>query len=177
MPMTIHLPDLESQTRFNVRRWTEILADTKLAKIPNRIETDRHGHIVMSPPPAFRHSRRQDHIIGLLHSLKSQGQTLPECPLSTADGVKAIDVAWLEHTRPEVQADPLLLTRAPEICVEILSPSNTRTEIDEKRALYFDAGAAEVWICQLDGSMSFFLGPDNLASTSALCPNFPRIIP
>jgi Uma2 family endonuclease len=175
--MTIQLPDLESQTRFNVTRWTEILADTQLVKIPNRIETDRHGHIVMSPPPAFRHSRRQDHIIGLLHSLKSQGQTLPECPLSTADGVKAIDIARLEHTRPEVQADPLLLTRAAEICVEILSLSNTPAEIDEKRALYFDAGAAEVWICHLDGSMSFFLGPNRLASTSALCPNFPRSIP
>jgi hypothetical protein len=25
-------------------------------------------------------------------------------------------------------------------CVEILSPSNTQSEIDEKRALYFDAG-------------------------------------
>ena len=106
-----------------------------------------------------------------------QGQTLPECPLSTADGVKAVDVAWLEHTRPEIQAEPLVLTRAPEICIEILSPSNTSAEIDEKRALYFDAGATEVWICNLDGSMSFFVRPDNPASTSALRPNFPPTIP
>jgi hypothetical protein len=68
--MTIHLPDLESQTRLNLMRWTEILADTEFTKLPNRIETDRHCHIIMSPAPAFRHSRRQDRIIGLLHSVR-----------------------------------------------------------------------------------------------------------
>ena len=48
-----------------------------------------------------------------------------------------------------------LFERAPEICVEILSPSNSIAEIDQKRALYFDAGAGEVWICNPDGSVSF----------------------
>jgi Uma2 family endonuclease len=178
VPITIELPELESQTAFNLARWAEILDDPRLAKLPERIETDRHGHILMTPPPAFRHSLRQDHIIGFLHSLMPQGQTLPECPLSTADGVKAIDVAWLEHRRPEIRQDLLVLTRAPEICIEILSPSNTPSEIDEKRALYFDAGAIEVWLCNLDGSMSFFVGPaHHQSSTSALCPAFPGRIP
>jgi hypothetical protein len=36
-------------------------------------------------------------------------------------------------------------------------PANLAAEIDEKRALYFDAGATEVWPCNLDGSMSFLL--------------------
>jgi integrase len=51
---------------------------------------------------------------------------------------------WLDRGRPELIERPLVLTRAPEICIEILSPSNTPAEINEKRALYFDAGAAEV---------------------------------
>ena len=59
----------------------------------------------------------------------------------------------------------------------MLSPSNTQREIDEKRALYFDAGADEVWICNLDGSMSFFVGADHQVSTSTLCPDFPDRIP
>jgi hypothetical protein len=139
--ITIELPDLESQTAFNLARWAEILDDPRLAKLPERIETDRHGNVLMTPPPAFRHSLRQGHIIGFLHWLMPEGQTLPECPLSTADGVKAINVAvaWLEHGRPEIRQDLLLLTRAPEICIEMLSPSNTPSEMDEKRALYFDA--------------------------------------
>jgi hypothetical protein len=36
---------------------------------------------------------------------------------------------------------PIVLERAPEICVEIISPSNTESEIQEKQALYFEAGA------------------------------------
>lgn len=177
VPITIELPDRASHTRFNLERWNEILANPELARLPNRIETDRHGHILMTPPPAFRHSRRQDHIIGLLHSLMTQGQTLPECPLSTADGVKAIDVAWLEQGRPEIHEEPVVLTRAPEICVEILSPSNTSAEINEKRALYFDAGAREVWICNINGSFRFFTSPDHQQSSSILCPDFPEAIP
>mgnify|MGYP001313879954 CR=1 FL=1 len=36
---------------------------------------------------------------------------------------------------------------APEICLEILSPSNSIVEMEMKRALYFEAGAREVWEC------------------------------
>jgi Uma2 family endonuclease len=177
MPITIELPDLASQTRFNLDRWTEILADPELARLPNRIETDRLGRILMSPPPAFRHSRRQFSIGSLLSKLLPQGLVLTECPVSTADGVKAVDVVWLASNRPEIAQEPLLLTRSPEICIEILSPSNSPSEIDEKRALYFDAGATEVWICALDGSISFFSPPHQQVPSSSICPDFPAHIP
>ena len=177
VPIMIKLPDIKSQTRFNLDRWTEVLADPRLAKLPDRIETDRHGHILMTPPPGFPHSERQGTIADLLKDLLPSGRTLAECPLSTADGVKAIDLAWLARGRAEFRERPLVLTNAPEICIEVFSPSNTQREIDEKRALYFDAGAAEVWICNLNGSMSFFVGPDHQVSTSTLCPDFPDRIP
>jgi len=176
-PITIELPERVSQTEVNVARWAELLADPTLAGLPNRIETDRHGHILMSPPPAFRHSRRQGHLIHLLNELLPDGQTLPECPLSTADGVKAIDVAWLASNRPEIAEDPQLLIRAPEICVEIFSPSNSPLEINEKRALYFDAGAAEVWVCALDGFISFFVSPHHQLPASSICSAFSGRIP
>jgi Uma2 family endonuclease len=177
VPITIELPDLKSQTKFNLARWAELSADPRLAKLPDRIETDRHGHILMTPPPAFGHGRRQFSLGNLLSDLLPQGLVITECPLSTADGVKALDVAWLGPGRPELTAEPLVLTRAPEICIEILSRSNTQAEINEKRALYFDAGATEVWICNLDGSMSFFSGVSHQVSSSSLCPAFPQAIP
>jgi len=43
--------------------------------------------------------------------------------------------------------------------------------MEEKRTLYFEAGAQEVWICGLDGKMEFYT-PD-LAAASRLCPAFP----
>ena len=177
MPITIELPDLQSQTGSNLARWKEVLADPFLANLPNRIETDRHGRILMSPPPAPLHGQRQAHLAALLHQLLPNGQSLTECPLSTADGVKALDVAWLAPGRGENIRRLTLFERAPDICIEILSPSNSASEIDEKRALYFDAGAAEVWICKLDGSITFFVSPDHETRASLICPAFPNLIP
>jgi Uma2 family endonuclease len=65
--------------------------------------------------------------------------------------------------------------KAPEICVEVLSPSNTEAEIREKMRLYFDAGAQEVWWCSQTGVMTFF-GPaaSKPLHGSKLCPRFPK---
>ena len=176
MPLTIELPSFERQSAFNLRRWQEVLADPSLARLPHRIETDRHGHIVMSPPPAFSHSQRQGKVVGLMLQLLPEGQAMPECPLSTSDGVKAIDVAWLSTTRHEYEQKPIALERAPEICVEIISPSNSPSEIREKQALYFEAGAKEVWTCGLDGTMRFYVAPGCQVGTSPLRHGFPHEI-
>jgi len=59
-------------------RWTEILADPRLAELPERIETDRHGHILMTPPPGFPHSDRQGQIMTLLIQLLPSDRAMPE---------------------------------------------------------------------------------------------------
>ena len=154
-----------------IARWQELLTDPELARLPYRIETDRFGRIIMSPPPALPHSFNQSKILQLLAQLLIGGQALTECPLGTLDGIKGIDVAWLKGGRTEIADGKLVLERAPEICVEVLSPSNTVEEMKEKRALYCEAGALEVWICGLDGKMEFYT-PD-LSAASRLCPLFP----
>jgi Uma2 family endonuclease len=174
--LNITLPSQESQTEANMRRWEELLQDPELARFEGRIETDRHGHIIMSPPPAPDHGSLQTEIGHLLRVLMPQGRTISECPISTADGVKAADVAWASPRTMRELGDRLRVCfpKAPEICVEILSPSNRETEISEKMALYFDAGAREVWICGLAGNMEFFTSPDSAPqAASALCPQFP----
>jgi Uma2 family endonuclease len=174
--MILQLKPLSEQTDFNLRRWSEILADRELAKLPHRIETDRHGHIIMNPPPAPGHGSRQSEIGRLLTELLPHGNSLTECPVSTSDGVKAIDVAWLSAGRSNEAQDAICLTRAPEICVEILSPNNPPGEIQEKIELYLEAGAREVWVCQLDGKMVFH-SPEGRTTSSGLCPAFPAFIP
>ncbi len=62
--------------------------------------------------------------------------------------------------------------RSPELCVEVISPA----EIQEKMALYFDAGAREVWLHGLDGAMSFFAGVARRIPKSKLCSEFPQVI-
>lgn len=172
--LTLELPLHEKQRSFNLRRWAELLADRELAKIEGRIETDRHGHIIMSPPPAPSHGSFQLEIGHLLRTLLPHGRALTECPISTADGVKAADVAWASPACMAELADQVCFPRAPEICVEVLSPSNTKPEIQEKMRLYFDAGAQEVWWCATSGEMSFYIsGRTSAAKTSKLCPQFP----
>src|SRR5213593_1840759 len=142
--LTLELPPRRTQTAFNLRRWAELLADRELAKVEGRVETDRHGHIIRSPPPAPSHGSYQLEIGHRLRNLLRTGRVLTECPISTADGVKAADVAWASPGRMRELGEQVCFPRAPEICVEVRSPSNTEAEIDEKMALYFDAGARDV---------------------------------
>ena len=48
--VTLELPPQKAQTVFNLHRWAELLADPELARFEGRVETDRHGHVIMSPP-------------------------------------------------------------------------------------------------------------------------------
>src|SRR5438874_1741825 len=130
--LTIELPAQREQTKFNLRRWAELLEDREVAKIEGRVETDRHGNIIMSPPQAPAHGSYQSEIAYLLRKLIKQGRVLTECPISTADGVKAADAAWASPERMRELGSRACFPRSPEICVEILSPSNTEAEIQEK---------------------------------------------
>jgi len=173
--LTLELPPHKTQTPLNLRRWAELLADGELAKIEGRIETDRHGQIIMSPPPAPSHGSFQSEVTYLLRSLLPNGRVLTECPISTADGVKAADVAWASPLRMKELGKQVCFPHAPDICGEVLSPSNTEAEIREKMALYFDAGAKEVWVCSQNGMMSFFgRGGTRPLRASKLCPRFPK---
>jgi Uma2 family endonuclease len=173
--LTLELPRQKTQTASNLRRWAEVMADRELARFSGRVETDRYGHIIMSPPPAPSHGSYQSEVAFLLRSLVREGRVLTECPVSTADGVRAADVAWASRECMKYLGDRVCFPRAPEICVEVLSPANTDAEIREKIALYFDAGAKEVWLCDASGTMSYFVpSPTRPLRASRICPDFPK---
>jgi hypothetical protein len=91
--------------------------------------------------------------------------------------VKAADVSWASAERIEELGEQVCFPTAPEICGEVLSPSNTDAEIREKMALYFDAGAKEVWLCAQSGAMNFFSGgATRPIRGSKICPQFPKQI-
>ena len=88
------------------------------------------------------------------------------------------DLVWASKKRLASIGGKSALTAAPEICIEVISASNTRNEIEEKRRLYFEAGAGEVWLCERDGRLRFFLkaAPARVARHSAICPKMPATI-
>ena len=173
--LVIELPARPDQTEYNLRRWEELLDDPELARIEGRIETDRHGQVIMSPPPGTNHGRHQGSIAYFLREHLPKGEVVTECPISTVDGVKATDVAWASAKTLRELGNRQCFVKAPEICVEVLSPRNSKAEIEEKRRLYFDAGAKEVWVCSLKGEMSFYgARSDTPLTSSKLCPKFPK---
>ena len=81
---------------------------------------------------------------------------LPECSILTAIGIRCPDVAWASADFIRAFGEITPFQRAPEICVEVISPSNTRAEIEEKKAGYLSAGARELWLVSEEGSIHYF---------------------
>ncbi|HEY3897067.1 MAG TPA: Uma2 family endonuclease [Chthoniobacter sp.] len=169
------LPIIKNQSAFNLARWAELCADPLWIDVEGKIETDRHGQIIMNAPADPSHGGRQADLTLLLSKFAPAGKIIVECPISTREGVKVPDVVWVSKRRIANLGRKSAFTAAPEICIEVLSASNTRNEIEEKRRLYFEAGASEVWLCERDGRMRFFqkANPSRAARQSPLCPEMP----
>ncbi|MBK8896361.1 MAG: Uma2 family endonuclease [Candidatus Competibacteraceae bacterium] len=155
-------------------QWQEICDNPLFRNLPFKLETNRWGQIVMSPA-TNQHGLYQARMIRWLAKLLDGGEPLVECGIQTAEGVKVADVAWgsTAFFKKNGRANPYL--EAPEIVVEILSPSNSAEEIEFKKKLYFIAGAREFWLCNTNGSLRFFNQNGEMAS-SLLTPRFPLSI-
>ena len=154
--------------------WNEAVEDPVLDGLPYKIELNRYGNIIMSPT-LNPHGLRQFRIGSLLSSLLPGGMVGTEMAVQTSDNVKVADVAWFTAEHARIVADEDVCSKAPAICVEITSKSNYQRELDEKKALYFEAGAEEVWICDRAGKMIFHT-PEGRVATSPRCPDFPALI-
>jgi len=145
-------------------RYRLICDDPLYANVPGKIELDVWGRTVMSPP-SYYHGLIQGRLGRRLAALG--GESLGEVPLVTPTGLFIPDVAWASddfirnHPR-----DRTPLTRAPEICIEVVSPSNSVKELEEKMTAYFDAGAEEGWMVFLRSKTFQFYGKEGLLEQS-----------
>jgi Uma2 family endonuclease len=156
--------------------WQEICENPALKDLPYKIETNRFDQIVMSPAFSW-HGGYQLEIGALLKKLLPEGRVITECAVETTDGTKVLDVIWISKERYAPMKRAFSFTVAPEICVEVLSGSNSHEEMQDKMKLYFAADAQEVWLCDEQGNMEFFLrGSDQAVPASRMCPEFPSKI-
>lgn len=151
--------------------WAEVCNDRHLHDLPYKIETNRFGKIEMSPTRNL-HGYYASTIARILKQLLPEGESLVECAVDTTDGTKVADAAWVSAQRFSTIKHQFSSSIAPEICVEVLSPSNAALEMENKRSLYLSAGAIEYWTCDEDGKLSFFSANGQLAKSN-LCPSFP----
>lgn len=152
-------------------QWQEVCENKQLQDLPFKIELNKWGQIVMSPAKP-KHSAYQGIIISLLSELIKTGVAFPECAIQTTDGVKVADVVWCSDRIADIILEETAASIAPEICVEVISASNTLEEMLEKKDLYFASGAEEVWVCDAQGKMRFY-NPQGELSKSLLVPDFP----
>ena len=122
--------------------WQEVCEHPSLKNLPFKIELDENGRVIMSPVKLY-HSALQIRIAVVLEHLLKGGLALSECAIKTSKGTKVADVAWVSSALWAKIKGEAEASIAPEICVEIISASNTKKEMAEKRQLYFKAGAKE----------------------------------
>jgi len=155
--------------------WHEVIEHPSLRDLPFKIETNEWGQIVMTPA-ADTHGIYQGLIIKWFNRLGGGGMASPESPIQTSKGVKVADVAWRStEFLKKYGVRNLLLIESPEIVIEVESPSNSAAEMEEKRELFFGAGAKEFWLCDGYGNMRFF-NPRGELKRSEMFGEFPRHI-
>jgi len=135
--------------------WADVCVDPNLKDLPYKVELDQWGQIVMSPATVL-HVLLQNAIADLLKASTANGKTLLELPVQTAENVKVPDVAWLSPERYDIIKRSAVSPVAPEICVEVLSPSNTLAQMMHKKDLFLAAGAVEFWLCDDKGRLVFY---------------------
>ncbi|MGX9728109.1 MAG: Uma2 family endonuclease [Candidatus Electronema sp. VV] len=154
--------------------WQEVCEHPSLQDLPFKIELNEDGKVLMTPVKIY-HAALQGELEFLLRSLLRGGRTLPECAIQTKKGVRVADVVWASEVVFAQIKHETVCSVCPEICIEVISASNTAEEMREKRKLYFEKGAKEVWLCSELGEMRFFTARGE-AAASSLVPAFPMRI-
>ena len=133
-------------------QWSEVINNPLLQNLPFKIELNRFGKILMSPA-SNKYGHLQMRIGNNLMNKLSGGEVIAECSIDTSEGVKVADVVWASDEFINEFTYKTPYPKAPEICVEIVSASNSKEEIACKVDLYLAKGAYEVWIVYEDGKV------------------------
>ncbi len=128
----------------------------------------RHGELVAVTRPKLKHHLIQDRLVELLKpatrsaghvSMEFAFRALPEHELRVAD-VAFISKERLDQSDPEDN-----LQGAPDLVIEVLSPSNTAAELYDKEKLCLENGAREFWIVDPDRRQVKVSTPDGRTTT------------
>ena len=107
--------------------WADVVDNPLLQDLPFKIELNKWGKILMSPA-SNNHGRLQFRIGKIIDDNKKSGEVITECSIKTSEGVKVADVAWVSGKFIAKHGFETPYEAAPEICVEVISPSNSKAE-------------------------------------------------
>jgi len=110
------------------------------------------GELITLPPPGFRHGLIAANVVQILGGaldrkkyLITSGDTgfvLKTHPAT----VRGADVSVSHRATIGAIPESGYLSQAPTLAVEVVSPSNTASDMERKTNQYLTAGTAEVWL-------------------------------
>ena len=131
---------------------TRLMTFGEFERLPNpksgRLEL-RHGELFTGAPPIHKHYLARRRLRRLLeHAAGEAGIVDTEMAYRAQDGYeyRIADIAFVRIERWKRIFEESNLRGAPDLVIEILSPSNTVAEIFDKRALCLENGATEFWV-------------------------------
>jgi Uma2 family endonuclease len=130
--MDVKVPTLLSEEEF-----------LHLPESPGKQEL-MEGELVELPPATYSHNELIKRIYALMRTVLDESQIWIE------NGYRLSRGTWLQPdvsvTWPDQRIEDDWHQSAPMIAIEIASRGNTPDQLEKKRLLYLEAGAAEVWL-------------------------------
>jgi len=126
------------------------------------------GEIVAVSRPNWEHGEIAGNVYSIIKGYlrkKQVGRVSVESGVITErapDTLRGPDVSFMSKERmPLDERMNHYASVTPDLCVEVLSPSNTRAELNEKMAEYFSTGARMIWLIDPDErSVTIYEQPD-----------------
>lgn len=117
------------------------------------------GELIVNPAPTWGHQEVAGRLFELLraHAREVNGGHVAFAPIDVRLGPHDVvepDLVFLSAARGRVPWDDNAIAFAPDLVVEVISPSSRRNDRVRKMALYADSGVPEYWIAdQLDRTL------------------------
>jgi Uma2 family endonuclease len=146
-----------------LQRWQALANDPDS---PDRYELNELGELILAPKPTNDHQRVAQAVV---RSIEAQlgPEAGTEIAVLTDRGIRVPNVVWMPVARWRGAKGESPFSFVPDLCVEILSPSNSRAEIRMKIGAYLRGGAREVIIVGRKGEIEYH-GPEGRREASAL---------
>jgi Uma2 family endonuclease len=135
----------------------KLLTADEFAKLPDPIDGSKQelvrGEIITMAPPSFVHGIVQGNVLFALKTYARQtqsGRVTVESGVITEEGpdtVRGPDVAFWSFKKLPADQVPIVYANVPaDLCVEVISPGNTREKMNRKIREYFTSGVQQVWV-------------------------------
>jgi Uma2 family endonuclease len=159
----------------------------RMPEVTDAVEEVVNGEIRIMPPATVRHARIISRLVKAFQSQLDEslavvltgsfGVVIRKAPLtSRVPDLAVCEVATLDERDGYIHS-------APQLLVEVLSPANSRRQMEEKLADYAAIGAPEVWVISPEARTvevllleDSFLRSNQILASGSLSPKlFPQV--